>query len=188
MQACQLLVLRLSSDFSLKGVDDNTAENMLSDYTIDVEVEENRIGLTLWDTAGSGYNRLLPLSYPIADIILICFSIPDFYSLENVAEKWVPEVLHYCSSPPPPFLLIGCKSDLRHDSHTIEMLRRYNQNLVTAEEAERVVREVGARMYLECSAKTGEGVMEVLEQAARESLCAPKLSNIPKRRLRCLIL
>ena len=49
--------------------------------------------LALWDTAGQeDYDRLRPLSYPDTDVILMCFSIDSPDSLENIPEKWTPEV------------------------------------------------------------------------------------------------
>jgi len=47
----------------------------------------------LWDTAGQeDYDRLRPLSYPDTDVILMCFSVDSPDSLENIPEKWTPEV------------------------------------------------------------------------------------------------
>lgn len=49
--------------------------------------------MALWDTAGQeDYDRLRPLSYPDTDVILMCFSIDSPDSLENIPEKWNPEV------------------------------------------------------------------------------------------------
>lgn len=51
--------------------------------------------MALWDTAGQeDYDRLRPLSYPDTDVILMCFSIDSPDSLENIPEKWTPEVKH----------------------------------------------------------------------------------------------
>jgi len=48
-------------------------------------------------TAGQeDYDRLRPLSYPDTDVILMCFSIDSPDSLENIPEKWTPEVRHFC--------------------------------------------------------------------------------------------
>ena len=53
--------------------------------------------LALWDTAGQeDYDRLRPLSYPDTDVILLCFAINSRDSLENVSDKWKPEVDHFC--------------------------------------------------------------------------------------------
>jgi len=49
--------------------------------------------MALWDTAGQeDYDRLRPLSYPNTDVVLVVFSVDAPDSLENVVEKWVPEV------------------------------------------------------------------------------------------------
>ena len=54
-----------------------------------------QVELALWDTAGQeDYDRLRPLSYPDTDVILMCFSIDNPDSLENIPEKWTPEVSH----------------------------------------------------------------------------------------------
>ncbi|CAG7853392.1 GTP-binding protein rhoA AltName: Full=Rho1 protein homolog; Flags: Precursor [Serendipita indica DSM 11827] len=143
-------------------------------YIADIEVDGRRLELDIWDTAGSeDYDHLRPLSYPYSHVVLICFSIGSPDSLDNVEEKWVPEVLHFCSEPKVPYLIIGCKKDLRGDSRTLETLQRYKLEPVTPEQGQTVADRVGATMYLECSAKTGEGVTEVFEHALRAALLKP---------------
>ena len=61
------------------------------------------------------YDRLRPLSYPDTDVILMCFSIDSPDSLQNIPEKWVPEVEHFC--PNVPIVLVGNKKDLRWVSY-----------------------------------------------------------------------
>lgn len=68
----------------------------------------SQVELALWDTAGQeDYDRLRPLSYPDTDVILMCFSIDSPDSLENIPEKWTPEVKHFC--PNVPIILVGNK-------------------------------------------------------------------------------
>lgn len=56
-----------------------------------------QVELALWDTAGQeDYDRLRPLSYPDTNVILMCFSVDSPDSLENIPEKWTPEVRIYC--------------------------------------------------------------------------------------------
>jgi Ras family protein A len=55
-------------------------------------------------------------------VLLICYAVSDPDSLENVPEKWVPEVRHFC--PGVPFVLVGCKSDLRADPGVIADLQK----------------------------------------------------------------
>ncbi|BHF71637.1 hypothetical protein SprV_0401469700 [Sparganum proliferum] len=51
-----------------------------------------QVELALWDTAGQeDYDRLRPLSYPETDVILMCFSIDNPGSLENIKDKWALE-------------------------------------------------------------------------------------------------
>ena len=70
-----------------------------------------QVELALWDTAGQeDYDRLRPLSYPDTDVILMCFSIDSPDSLENIPEKWTPEVKHFC--PNVPIILVGNKKVL----------------------------------------------------------------------------
>ena len=47
------------------------------------------------------------------DVFLICFSVADSNSYDNVLEKWHPEVSHYC--PEQPIVLVGTKMDMRED-------------------------------------------------------------------------
>ena len=82
------------------------------------------------DTAGQeDYDRLSPLAYPNSDVILMCFSIDLPDSLENILEKWVPEVKHFC--PKVPIVLVGNKLDLRTDQYTIKELQRNKQTVTT---------------------------------------------------------
>jgi small GTP-binding protein len=74
-----------------------------------------QVELALWDTAGQeDYDRLRPLSYPDTDVILMCFSIDSPDSLENIPEKWTPEVKHFC--PNVPIILVGNKKVRRNAS------------------------------------------------------------------------
>ena len=76
-----------------------------------------KVELALWDTSGmEDYDRLRPLSYPDTSVVLICFAIDSPDSLENIPEKWVPEVRHFC--PNVPIILVGNKKDLRNDDAT----------------------------------------------------------------------
>uniref|UniRef100_A0A1D1YB72 GTP-binding protein rhoA n=1 Tax=Anthurium amnicola TaxID=1678845 RepID=A0A1D1YB72_9ARAE len=156
---------------------------VFENYVADVEVDNKRVELALWDTAGQeDYDRLRPLSYPDSHVILICFAVDSPDSLDNVQEKWISEVMHFCQGLPT--LLVGCKKDLRFDPKTIEELRRTSQRPVTPEEGMAVAQRIGAYKYLECSAKTGDGVREVFEHATRAAL----LTRPRRNRKNCFFL
>ncbi|KAF7846083.1 hypothetical protein BT93_L5278 [Corymbia citriodora subsp. variegata] len=121
------------------------------------------VELALWDTAGQEeYDRLRPLSYPETDLLFVCFAIDCPNSLENVMDKWYPEVMHFC--PTTPVILVGLKSDLRTKRTCIELLRTQGLTPVTPEQSQAVAKQMNAR-YLECSAKEQRGVREVFEVA-----------------------
>merc|ERR1711992_257486 len=154
---------------------------VFENYVADIEVDNKQVELALWDTAGQeDYDRLRPLSYPDTDVILMCFSIDSPDSLENIPEKWTPEVKHFC--PNVPIILVGNKKDLRTDQNTIRELARNRQEPVRPEEGRTMAEKINAFAYLECSAKSKEGVREVLETATRAALQVKK-----KKRKQCVI-
>ncbi|KAI8639931.1 GTP-binding protein rhoA [Parasitella parasitica] len=159
---------------------------VFENYVADVEVDGKNVELALWDTAGQeDYDRLRPLSYPDSHVILICFSIDSPDSLDNVQEKWISEVLHFCQGLP--ILLVACKKDLRDDPAKIEDLRKTSQRPVTYEEGQGVAQKINAYRYLECSAKTGEGVREVFENATRAALTMSKPSGRTSKKKCCIL-
>ncbi|ROT43455.1 ras-domain-containing protein [Sodiomyces alkalinus F11] len=121
------------------------------------------VELALWDTAGQEeYDRLRPLSYPETDLIFVCFAIDCPNSLENVMDKWYPEVLHFC--PYTPLFLVALKSDLRFKKTCIDMLKTQGLTPVTTEQGMAVAKKMNAQ-YMECSSKEMTGVDEIFERA-----------------------
>lgn len=66
------------------------------------------------------YDRLRPLSYPQTDVFLICYSVVNPVSFDNVRAKWSPEIK--LNNPETPVVLVGTKLDLLHDQRTINKL------------------------------------------------------------------
>ena len=144
---------------------------VFDNYSINVMVDNKQINLGLWDTAGQeDYDRLRPLSYPNTDVFLVCYSIISPTSLENVGNKWLPEIRHHC--PAAPFLLVGTKSDIRNDKALQEKLRSKGTNLVDFEAAKRLGKELGAAQTMECSARTQQGLKNVFDEAITVALAA----------------
>lgn len=74
--------------------------------------------------------------------------------------QWVPEVKHFC--PGVPFVLVGCKKDLREHQETINELKKMNQKPVTEAEARAIADKIEAYAYIECSAKSKTNIREVM--------------------------
>merc|ERR1719391_1565667 len=152
--------------FGTNDFPDVYSPTVFENYVADIVHKGQEVELALWDTAGQeDYDRLRPLSYPDTDVILICFSIDSPDSLENIPEKWTPEVKHFC--PNVPIILVGNKKDLRNDPKTIKDLREMKQEPVKTEEGRVMAEKINAFGYLECSARNHEGVREVFEMATR---------------------
>lgn len=140
--------------------------------------------LNLWDTAGQEeYDRLRPLSYPQTDIFLLCFSINEPNSFENVKDKWFPEIRHntnyenlelfrVCGKYP--ILLVGTKADLRDDEHEQDRLAEVNSDFVSRGDIDQCVSQCGLMGYVECSAATQVGVADVFERAVRCVVSEPE--------------
>lgn len=162
-------------------------------------------------TAGQeDYDRLRPLSYPGANVFILCFSVVNPASFENVKQKWFPEVNHHASRVP--IVLVGTKMDLRNDPKVIANLEGKGLRALTVmdgEELKRWVsvcfcsgclldhfhktthstnndlhrnpndydRKIKAAKYVECSAKTGQGVKNVFDECIRVVLFGVRTSK-----------
>nr|XP_022341727.1 ras-like GTP-binding protein rhoA [Crassostrea virginica] len=153
-------------------------------YVADIEVDSTQVELALWDTAGQeDYDRLRPLSYPDTDVILMCYSVDSPDSLVNIREKWTPEVKHFC--PNVPIVLVGNKKDLRTDPETIREMELEKKEPVKTQEGQEVADQIRAFSFVECSAKTQDGVRKVFETATRAALQVRKKKGL---RAKCKVL
>lgn len=142
-------------------------------YSKPVRVDGHKVALGLWDpgVVGSGPLALANAAfrgrcYMDCDIIVVCFAIDNPTSFRNVRECWQPEILHFCSGFTAPILLVGCKLDTRVTQETQEG-RVNGKEMISPERGRLLAGEIGAMAYIECSAKTGIGVAEVVHTAIR---------------------
>lgn len=139
-------------------LNDDERKDIYDVFSVGVDIEGKAIDFQVNDTVGEeGYDRLRPLIYPGTHVMILVYSAGSPDSLRNVQSKWLPEIDHHAIRVPP-LVLVANKADLRgdHDKET----------LVTTEQGKKVARKIGAE-YLECSAKTGEGVEAVFDLACR---------------------
>jgi len=69
--------------------------------------------------------------------------------------------------------LVAKRISDERDPKIIEELRKTNQRPTTPEEGMALASKIGAEHYLECSARTKEGVPEVFQHATRAALGRP---------------
>ncbi|XP_034283533.1 rho-related GTP-binding protein RhoQ isoform X1 [Pantherophis guttatus] len=148
-------------------------------YAVSVTVGGKQYLLGLYDTAGQeDYDRLRPLSYPMTDVFLICFSVVNPASFQNVKEEWVPELKEY--APNVPYLLVGTQIDLRDDPKTLARLNDMKEKPICMEQGVKLAKEIGAYCYVECSALTQKGLKIVFDEAII-AILTPKKHTMKKR-------
>ncbi|XP_028273567.1 rho-related GTP-binding protein RhoF [Parambassis ranga] len=177
-----LLMVYAKGDFPEKY-----APSVFEKYVTTISLGGKEIKLNLYDTAGQDdYDRLRPLSYQEANLILVCFDVTNPTSFENVHIKWFPEVKHFC--PNTPVILIGCKTDLRKDKECARKLRANNLAPITYIQGEETRQQMNAELYLECSAKYQENVEDIFREATKKALAFIRKQKNHKRKKKCVIL
>lgn len=141
---------------------------VFENYVHDIFVDNIQMELSLWDTAGQEeFDRLRSLSYDDTQAIMLCFSVDNRGSLENVSTKWLAEINEHC--PGVKIVLCALKCDLREEHEKDDANA---PNLITYNEGLEAAKTIGALRYLECSAMRNRGVNEAFTEAARVALSA----------------
>ncbi|OUM70055.1 hypothetical protein PIROE2DRAFT_37773 [Piromyces sp. E2] len=156
---------------------------VFDNYAVTVMIGEEPYTLGLFDTAGQeDYDRLRPLSYPQTDVFLVCFSVVNPSSFENIKEKWIPEIRHHC--PSVPCLIVGTQIDLRDNAAERDKLAKRKQKPIEFDQGEKLAKEMNAVKYVECSARNSEGLKNVFDEAIIAALEPPAT----KKQRKCLLL
>ncbi|ORX80490.1 cell division control protein [Anaeromyces robustus] len=157
---------------------------VFDNYAVTVMIADEPYTLGLFDTAGQeDYDRLRPLSYPQTDVFLICFSVVSPTSFVNVREKWFPEIRHHC--PGVPCLLVGTQIDRLSETSTINSLAKNHEKPISAEQGQRLAKEMKAVKYVQCSARTQEGLKNVFDEAI---IAALSPGENDKKKNNCVLL
>lgn len=155
-----------------KTFDEEYNPSVFDYYTATVTLEnKNSQDLTLWDTSGStDFDHVRPLSYKDTDVILLCFDVTNDASLDSISQKWMLEMFE--NVPGKPFLLVGCKSDLRNSSPGTPQKNGDEQvSPVTHPQAIKFAKTIKAADYMECSSKQmNDEIDRIFSAAARLGL------------------
>eukprot|EP01122_Echinamoeba_exundans_P003901 TRINITY_DN1394_c0_g1_i1.p1 TRINITY_DN1394_c0_g1~~TRINITY_DN1394_c0_g1_i1.p1 ORF type:complete len:208 (-),score=28.55 TRINITY_DN1394_c0_g1_i1:172-795(-) len=152
--------------FSANSFPQDYVPTVFDNYNTAIMVDDTPYNLGLWDTAGQEeYDRLRALCYPQTDVFLMCFSLVDPPSFENIKQRWWPEIKHHC--PDTPYVLVGTKLDLRDDEGVITELKKKGMAPIPTPQGEALSKEISATSYIECSALSQKGLKTVFDEAAR---------------------
>ncbi|XP_067107097.1 rho-related GTP-binding protein RhoF [Osmerus mordax] len=177
-----LLMVYAKGDFPEKY-----APSVFEKYVTTISYGGKEIVLNLYDTAGQDdYDRLRPLSYQNANLVLVCYDVTNPTSFENVLIKWYPEINHFCQDVP--VILIGCKTDLRKDKERTRKLKALDQAPITYIQGDETMRQMNADLYLECSAKYRENVEDIFREATKRALAANRRARHRARKRHCVLL
>jgi small GTP-binding protein len=135
---------------------------VFENYKCKVTVDNIEHNVQLWDTAGQEeLVNVRQLSYPNTDVFLMCFSVADRTSYDNIKNKWVDEIKQYVKEPM--FLLVGTKQDLRDSA----------EGPVSPQEGEQLKDQIGAFAYVECSAIKCQGIKDAFDKAIVNAVHPP---------------
>ncbi|KAH3763989.1 Cell division control [Pelomyxa schiedti] len=145
---------------------------------VNLMFEEKAYNVRLWDTAGGeDYDRTRRCCYPGTDIFLLCFSLVNLRSFENIRSKWFPEISHHC--PKTPFIIVGTKRDLRTDPACLNRLLQKHMSPVTFEMGSELAQELHAAAYVETSSLTGEHVQDLFTLAVKVATTGRRKKPVP---------
>ncbi|KAL4902203.1 P-loop containing nucleoside triphosphate hydrolase protein [Aspergillus multicolor] len=138
-------------------------------HTANMMLDGKHVELILPGTAHYGsFASYRPESYSKPHVVLICFEIGEAPGCLAGLKGWIREAHEFARGLP--IILVGCKQDLRDSPKGGNLISEVEWLNDWFLQAEAVAGEIGASRYLECSARTGKGVLEVFEVAARVAL------------------
>ncbi|CAL1279968.1 unnamed protein product [Larinioides sclopetarius] len=136
-------------------------------YSKSVDYSGIPLLLAMWDRVYSikEDDSLRSLQFDKTHVFLLCFSVADKTSFENIFTIWQQEIKRFCCQTC--CLLVGLKKDL--------------SPCVTRSMGRDMAHRIGAVSYVECSAKTKDGVKHVFEVAVQTAMGSPPSPPVCKK-------
>jgi len=159
------------SSILVRFIDDDFEEGQPCTIGVDfktasVNIDDKKINLSIWDTAGQEKFRSLTSSYYRGTHGIILVYDVSKRSTFTAIEHWLEEVEHYSTNPDVIKLLVANKIDMPERD-------------VTKEEGMRFAKKK-SMLYIECSAKTKVGVQQTFEELVQKILDTPSLWETKK--------
>jgi len=152
----------LLNKFVNGAFEDQDLDSLFMVYDTSIWYADKRYRLSVQDTKSTNEFLLhrIPL-YKEADIIIITFSVGCRASYTEACNKWLKETREY--NPGVPLILVGCKTDLYHNTHSIERRRLMDESYLSRREILDKMRYIHPSRYCECSALSSVGINQIFE-------------------------
>lgn len=138
-----------------------TARNYHDIALCNIDIDDTNVPILIFEAPClQSYRGERSEMYQNADVIVLCFAVDDMNSLLCITSVWFREIKE--NRPDLPLVLVGNKCDLRSQDSAPSTIS-YSNGSLTA-------RNISAFKYVECSANTKEGILEVFMAAAKATL------------------
>lgn len=128
-----------------------------------IEMEGQRVKLTMWDTAGQERFRTLTSSYYRgAQGVILVYDVSNRESFENLSKTWLKELQTYANMDKLILMVVGNKIDKERE--------------VSVEEGRALAQDLSA-LFMEASAKTRVGVMAAFEELVHKIMHTPRVKK-----------
>ena len=123
-------------------------------------------------TAGAREDLLAywPINYHWCDVCLMCFSMVNPRSYENILKEYYAHFTTWRFDIP--IVVVGTKCDLVNDVDAVSRLRAKGEAPLTREDGLRLAETINAVGYVECSSLRGLGLDQVFREACKAGLDA----------------
>mmetsp|Transcript_5928 Transcript_5928/g.6779 ORF Transcript_5928/g.6779 Transcript_5928/m.6779 type:complete len:207 (-) Transcript_5928:1060-1680(-) len=166
------------SSLLLRFTDDNFKEDNAPTIGVDfkvklMDIDGKKVKVTIWDTAGQERFRTLTSSYYRgAQGVILAYDVTRRETFTNLSELWLREVDMYSTVQDSVWMIIGNKIDCQ------------SERQVSRQEGIAFARQHGC-LFLECSAKTKDGVAQAFQELVRKVLDTPSLlTDVSSSRLK----
>ena len=126
------------------------------------------VRLQLWDTAGQEkFRSLAPMYYRSSAVAIMVYDVTSKESLDSL-DDWATEI----SDKAPhniKFVVIGNKIDMA------------DQRVISTDEGKNIAQQLGASLFGETSAKTGEGINEIFNKIAELDINQEEIIDHPTK-------
>ena len=154
------IVMKLCQKVFIQSRESTIGASFLTHSTV---IDNNTIKFEIWDTAGQErYKSLIPMYLRGAQIIIFVFDLTDVSTFDDLVTNWIPEILKQTDNKHCLYYVLGNKNDIYEDGF-------YGRIDSLVESGLSKFKDVNLKYY-KTSAKTGENIEEMFEDAAKEAI------------------